>query len=391
MPTNQERFRFALFPAILMGFVTNVYISIVIYFVGGGVLILSPIVSTLLFLGFWPVLKKGLLNPNLVFYCLSLIVCAEVAIHTVHLGWETGFYYYIFLLPLVFLLNSKWKVGVIIVFNVLILVFGISLWSFQADANGIIEVSKDIQNILQFINLSGTASIVVVIMLYFSRALHLKDDELEAQNEEISAQNEHKQILLKEVHHRVKNNLQIITSLLSLQSRTVEDEEIVNVLEESKRRVEAIALIHQKLYQDDDITQVSFKSYLEEVVASQKLINPNIKYVVNSPEVNLQLDTAIPLGLVVSELISNSLKHAFSEVTDPLLTIDLEKIEASKYVLSIHDNGPGFPETFSFENETGLGSEIINALTGQLNSQVEYKNSNGAKVIIRFNEKSPNQ
>jgi two-component sensor histidine kinase len=229
-------------------------------------------------------------------------------------------------------------------------------------------------------------------MIYFSRTINKKDEalikanvELERQNIEILEQHKHLQILLKEIHHRVKNNLQIISSLMSLQARNEGDERLSAFLNESKRRVEAIALIHEKLYQDDKVNQVDFKSYLEDLMNSQKVVNPHVKCTVKSKDATLNLDTAVPLGLIISEMFANSIKHAFQGVDDPKLSVELLDSEEG-FELIVQDNGIGLPEDFNLSSPSSLGFEIINALTSQINGSIEYSNENGAKFHIRFQE-----
>ena len=192
-----------------------------------------------------------------------------------------------------------------------------------------------------------------------------------------------KEALLKEVHHRVKNNLQIISSLLNLQASTIEDEAALTCLRESQNRVRLMAMIHEKLYQSDDLGKIDLADYIRDL--STHLLNSygidrnRIRLSVNMKNVSLQVDTAVSCGLIVNELISNSLKYAFptlssSEVdssqiaTSPKHTIEVEaKLTGSDY-FSIHyrDNGIGIPEDFDIENATSLGLQLVNTLTEQL-------------------------
>jgi len=390
---KENRFEVALKPALIMGVITNAYISFVIYMAAGGFLVISPIAGTVFFVLGLVLLKNKTISASNAFLALTLVVSAEIAVHTHFLGWNAGFYYYTFLMPMVFMLNHEWKKMTVIWYNSLILIFSVLLWYYEHNSNGIFQIPSSISQVVKFINLAGTGAIVVVIMFYFRNALYKKDhllmqmnSELEKQNIEISAQHEHKKVLLKEVHHRVKNNLQIISSLLSLQSRNIADEETSKILEESKRRLDAIATIHQKLYQEGDITRVNFQSFIQEVIDNQQILYPKVNCKVNSVELMLSLDTAIPLGLIVSELISNAYKHAFSEVDNPQLEITLNHSVNGQVDLVIRDNGPGFPESFSSEKQQGLGLEIIHALCDQINAEINFKQHSGAEVQIAFKE-----
>ncbi len=196
-----------------------------------------------------------------------------------------------------------------------------------------------------------------------------------------------KEILLKEIHHRVKNNMQIISSLLNLQKEYVDDYEAINVLQESQNRVKTMSIIHEKLYQSDNLTHINIKEYVE------KLINDlffsyavtNITPVLDIKKIKLNIETALPCGLIISELVSNSLKYAFPEDTTGKLNVSMKKIE-DKFELIICDNGVGLPKDLDFKNTESLGLQLVNNLVGQLDGQIEVNNSLGTKFRITFKE-----
>lgn len=384
-----DRFRLALIPALIMGIISNIYTLCVFILVDAFFLSWSPIISGVLFSICFILLKKNSINPKQTFLIAAYLSVIEICIHTHFLGWDSGFYYYLFLLSMVFLLNSFWKTWMIVFFNFSIAIVLAGLLFFDADGRHV--MSAEIQSNIKLTNLILTGIIVLVIMIYFRRTVHKKDEaliranlELERQNIEILEQHKHLQILLKEIHHRVKNNLQIISSLMSLQSRKSGDERLSQFLNESKRRVEAIALIHEKLLQDDKVNRVDFKSYLEELMNSQKLMNPLVKCTVLSKDATLDLDTAVPLGLIFSEMCSNSIKHAFQNVKEPELRAELKHSNEEEFELIVQDNGIGLPVGFDFNNPSSLGFEIINALTSQINGRIEYANDDGAKFHVFF-------
>ena len=386
-----DRFRLALIPALIMGVISNIHILCVLIFVDAFFLSWSPIIAAILFSICFILLKKNSINPKQTFFIAAYLTAIEICIHTHFLGWDSGFYYYLFLLPMVFLLNSSWKTWMIVFFNVSIAIVlaGLLFLYFNASARHL--MSAETQSNIKLSNLILTGIVILVIMIYFSRTVHKKDEaliranlELERQNIEILEQHKHLQILLKEIHHRVKNNLQIISSLMSLQSRKSGDERLSQFLNESKRRVEAIALIHEKLLQDDKVNRVDFKSYLEELMNSQKLMNPLVKCTVLSKDATLDLDTAVPLGLIFSEMCSNSIKHAFQNGKEPELRAELKHSNEEEFELIVQDNGIGLPVGFDFNNPSSLGFEIINALTGQINGRIEYANDDGAKFHVFF-------
>jgi PAS domain S-box-containing protein len=198
--------------------------------------------------------------------------------------------------------------------------------------------------------------------------------------EKIKASLKEKEILLKEIHHRVKNNLQVISSLLNLQSYYINDEHSRSIFIESKNRVISMALIHEKLYRYNNLSKINFNEYLEDLaknlIVSYKtkkhVINLNIN---NKSEVLLDIGTSIPLGLCVNELLTNSIKYAFPDERDGEIKIELFS-EENKLHLSISDNGIGMKKEIDFQNLQSLGMQLIHTLIDQLNGKIEI-NQNG--------------
>jgi|GEM_PF-1163970 len=388
-----DRFRQALIPSIYLGVATNLYIIGLFILIESYSIILSPLVGTIIFICLLLGLQKNKISTQTVFYVLAYTVCMEVAIHTHFLGWSLGFYYYLFLLNLVFLLNYNWSKKAVIFFNLSIVLIGFILWYLYFEAEAQIELSKTLITNVNLINLVGTTSIIIIIVVYFSRVLHFRDQILQknmvalrTKNKEILAHQKKQELLIKEIHHRVKNNLQIISSLMSLQSNSVKDEGVLEVLNKSRARVHAIAMIHQKLYQNDTLGQVDFKSYLDEILSTQQLINNNLKCYLDSEVVLLHLDVAVPLGIVVSELFTNALKHAFQDVDTPRLNVSLTS-EDEVFTLLIRDNGIGVKDGFSLDSQSTLGIEIITTLIDQIDGELSVYNDAGACFLIKFKDK----
>lgn len=383
-----------MFPALFMGLLTNIYIISILIILNAYNALFSPIIGSIIFLGCFILLRSKKITAKQTFLIVAYIVVIEIYTHIHFLGWNSGFYYYMFLLPIVFLLNSTWKTWMIFFFNgSIVLMIGLLLFLYHDDG-GFYLISNEAATNLNLLNLAGTGVVVFFIMISFSRTIHKKDEalivansELEQRNQEISKQHKHLQILVKEIHHRVKNNLQIISSLMSLQRKSVEDQEVVAVLNESRRRIEAIALIHQKLYQNNNVDQVDFRSYLVEIMDSTQIVSPHVKCSVQSDDATLSLDIAVPLGLIISELITNSIKHAFKGTNAPELNITLLK-KQDNFELIVHDNGIGLPDDFKFDGQMSLGIEIITALIEQIDGRIEYHNNNGAQFEIFFQGKS---
>ncbi|MCE5215299.1 MAG: PAS domain S-box protein [Methanobacterium sp.] len=196
-----------------------------------------------------------------------------------------------------------------------------------------------------------------------------------------------KEVLLKEIHHRVKNNLQIISSLLDLQESYVkEDPTAVNVLEESKNRVISMAMIHEMLYQSEDLSRINFSDYIRNIVLNlfDSYGAKAIVLVINVDEIYLNIETSVPLGLIISELVSNSLKYAF---TDDVGEISVSlKHKGGEYKLKICDNGIGLPEEINFSTESTLGLRLVNSLVSQLDGTLQLKRTNGTQYTFTFKE-----
>lgn len=200
-----------------------------------------------------------------------------------------------------------------------------------------------------------------------------------------------KEILLKEIHHRVKNNLQIISSLLTLQEFYVkEDPTAVNVLQESQNRVLSMAMIHEMLYQSKDLSQINFSDYLTSLLSNlfhTYGVDNKINTVIKVDHIYLNVETSVPLGLIISELISNSLKYAFPELKDKNeISVGLH-YQNEEFELIINDNGVGLPKNIDFRNlESTLGLRLVKSLVNQLDGSIELDRSHGTKFKIIFKE-----
>ncbi|MBE9531448.1 MAG: HAMP domain-containing protein [Proteobacteria bacterium] len=195
-----------------------------------------------------------------------------------------------------------------------------------------------------------------------------------------------KEVLLKEVHHRVKNNLQVISSLLNLQKGHISDPEAINVFEESQNRVMSMAMIHEMLYQSEDFSSVDLKVYLQDLTAklfsTYRQDGTNIKLKENIDSINVEIDTAIQLGLVANELISNALKYAFNETGEGTIKIEFLKGATGSSTFSIKDNGSGMPEGFSIVDTDSLGLRIVELMVKQLDAKMELISDNGTEFTI---------
>jgi two-component sensor histidine kinase len=195
---------------------------------------------------------------------------------------------------------------------------------------------------------------------------------------------------LKEVHHRVKNNLQIVASLLSLQAGRSDDAHVLDILEDTRGRVKSMAQLHETLYCSENLAHIDFASYLRDLchqlLASSGYVSERVNLEFRVAPVGLTLEPALPCGLIVNELVSNSLKHGFPGNRTGTITIGLEIEGDQTLVLSVHDNGTGLPPGFDPASRSTLGMRLVTGLVGQLNGQLrmERPHDGGAFFSVVF-------
>lgn len=198
-----------------------------------------------------------------------------------------------------------------------------------------------------------------------------------------------KEVLLKEIHHRVKNNLQVISSLLSLQSEYLKDEAMIKIFKESQNRVKSMALIHEKLYQSANLAEIDFSDYLRELTTqlfrSYGIGAHGVSLNVHASQVLLAVDRAIPCGIIVNELVTNALKYAFPEGRGGRIDIDLHPVSDDMVRLAVRDNGVGFPADVDFETSDSLGLTLVRMLADQVQGDVALQPADrGAEFIMTF-------
>ena len=213
--------------------------------------------------------------------------------------------------------------------------------------------------------------------------------ERQRAEERVRASLREKEVLLKEVHHRVKNNLQVISSLLNLQSRSLRDPGAVEVFRESQNRVRSLALVHERLYRSADLARVDFGEYLRNLVSSlfasySPLVRGGVGYEIDAGETFLGVDLAIPCGLVVNELVSNALKHAFPGGRQGKILISFQRSDGGPYMLRVKDDGVGLPPGLDLANTETLGFQLVHTLTEQLAGTLEWKGEGGTEFTLTF-------
>jgi signal transduction histidine kinase/HPt (histidine-containing phosphotransfer) domain-containing protein len=224
---------------------------------------------------------------------------------------------------------------------------------------------------------------------YMLRANQVLEALRQSENS-LSTSLKEKEALLKEVHHRVKNNIQIISSLLNLQTNYISDNTALEIINDSRNRVQSMALIHDKLYRSKDLTNIDFASYVRDLSSyllhSFALFESLIDITIDIDEIYLSVDTAIPLGLVINELLTNSFKHAFPDARKGEIVISSHKTCERELSLIVADNGVGFPKNLKFPNTQSLGLQLVETLINQLNGVVEVvSNNRGTKFKINLN------
>ena len=223
--------------------------------------------------------------------------------------------------------------------------------------------------------------------------IEIKDanEALDLKNKEQEALIKEKEVLLKEVHHRVKNNLQVVTSLLNLQGRYTDDVQTQVLFKNCQYRIKSMSMIHEMLYKSQDLSRINCNNYINklisELVDSMKGIEHNIVIHIEIPDLKLGIETSIPLGLLVNEIITNSLKYGIVGDTPGEIYFKMKKKDPDNYEILIGDNGVGFDDDVNLKTTTTLGLKLINRLIMQLKGSVEkVKETKGTHYAITFQE-----
>ena len=283
------------------------------------------------------------------------------------------------------ILKTKNKDSVIIEMNTVRMSNG----SYQAIMRNISERKKSELILLQ--QHEGLEKKVRQRTRQFEKAnIELKKEIIERERTEklMKFQLDEKEILLKEVHHRVKNNMQVIISLLNLQAATIDDNAIHELYRESQNRIKSMALIHEKLYQSKDLAYIDFSEYVKSLtsylahtyLSCGKAVNISTK----TQKIPLEYDTVISLGLIINELVSNSMKYAFNGNARGKIEISLKKIKDNLLDLCVSDNGVGFPDDINFRDTKSLGLQLVCSLAEQIGGTISLCNEKGTKFSIQF-------
>ena len=220
--------------------------------------------------------------------------------------------------------------------------------------------------------------------------IHLDITDRRQYENQIETSLREKEVIIKEVHHRVKNNMQVISGFLQLQSNYVKDPESAEMLNECQRRVRSMALVHEKLYQSKHIGFINVAEYIKSLTSELQesyVVQADIKFEVDVESININLDTAIPCGLIINELLTNSLKYAFRGKSSGTVGISLHLSPDHRFTLMVSDDGVGLPENFDINSTATLGMQLVHVLVRQLGGTVAITSQNGTIFIITFPEK----
>jgi two-component sensor histidine kinase len=327
-------------------------------------------------------------NLTLTYNIISILALVCAVIVTMYSGGINSAF--IFVLALIVFAGyvSHKKYGrfyLYLVFLIVILIYLEGRSEFNIIENEVPEQSRDLFNLISIL------FSVYLLGGVFGKVLVKTHYNLYRSKIEVEQQVREKETLLKEVHHRVKNNLQTVSSLLSLQARTMKDEEMKSMIKSSQNRVNSMAMVHEMLYMREDLTKIEYKSYVEELseylVKSIKGTDNRIKVAIDIIDINLGIDTAIPLGLLINEAITNSLKYGIRDNSEGEICITLIKETNDDYVLNIGDNGEGYSDTITPQTSKSLGLKLIYNLTRQLKGSIlKDATKKGTNYIIKFKE-----
>jgi len=379
------RFKFTIYTVGKLGFVIHFFLIFFFWIIGVKEMAIYNVFSSVFFITMLYLIKKEA-SVKLVFF----ISCFEVALHaylgTYYVGSGCNFIFFIFILPSIFLLNPKWKLWESSLFFLnIVLFYLLNIFLFKEH-----KAIYQLDNFLVFY--TGIASILIVMFMiflmvfYYSKLVVTNDKVLRKLNKKLTKKNEEKQLIIKEIHHRIKNNLQVVISLLRLQASKVEDEEVVNMFRNTQKRIFSMALLHENLLQESDLELINahehFKYLIENLINSYA-VGKEIDVEINIENIDLGMQTLTPLGLIINEIITNSLKHAFNETKKGKIGIVMKRLYDKRYEIQISDNGSGYVKN---GKSNGVGTRLVSIFIKQLNGTLELLKDQGTVYKITFEE-----
>ncbi len=308
-------------------------------------------------------------------------------------GYDSGFYLYYFTSPLIVfsIFHFQDRIQSIISLSLYLSSFAIAAFCHSTELEPVVITSANTTNILFYLNSILVFCFLAVLAISFSKFHNdvsnqvLNKNIILKQNQiELEQLLKDKNILLTETHHRVKNNLAVISGMFDLQMLFENDKRINSIMTNAKNRIKSMSLVHESLYSQSIVSKIDFKTYVASLVKELKnslQLETEVKFQLEIDDIHLELSTAIPCGLIINEIVTNCFKHAFKNTSDPKIIIQMNFNET--YTLSIHDNGSGFDSENRAE-QNSLGLTLIDALVNQLNGSFSYQKVQGTLINIYF-------
>ena len=380
-----DRFKFTVYNIGKLALLIHVVLILFFYMVKVPEMVGYNIISTLFFVLLMYLIRKEY-NVRLIFLIASVEVVLHACLATYYIGIESNFIFLIFVLPSVFLLNPYWKtwqsyayfLSIGVVYSLNSFYFRESPSKYQLDEQVIFYTGMVLVMIVGFM--------IFLVVFYYSKLVYVNDKSIREANKILYAKNEEKRLIIKEIHHRIKNNLQVVISLLRLQASKIDDKNVVEMFKSSQKRIFSMALLHESLLKEYTLELINAQEYFKRLVENlidSYSVNKKIDVELDIENVELGMQTLTPLGLIVNEVITNSLKYAFANTNDAQITISLHKKNKQQYLLQISDNGLGIDTE---KESKGLGTKLISIFVKQLNGTTEVFSDNGTHYKIVFEE-----
>lgn len=381
-----ERFKYTIFTIGKLGLL--IHLILIIYFIVVQVKEMAVYnVFSAVFFGIMLYLINKEYNVRTIFLIASFEIVLHTYLATYYIGSESNFIFFIFILPSVFLLNPHWKTWQSYSYFLVIVFSYIGNIILFKDHEAIYKLNEVV---IYYTNVAMVLTVGFMIFMsvfYYSKLVFINDKSIREANKVLLYKNEEKSLIIKEIHHRIKNNLQVVISLLRLQSSKIEDEVVVEMFKNTQKRIFSMALLHESLLQEytlDVINAQEYFKHLTDNLIESYAVGKQIKVNLSVESIDFSMQTLTPLGLIVNEIITNSLKHAFKQVQEGLITINLYEKSKNKYLLQIADNGVGHKATTASNN--GLGTKLISIFVRQLNGSVEVLSNKGTQYNIVFEQ-----
>jgi len=380
-----RRFKFTIYTIGKLGFAIHFFLIFFFWIIGVKEMAVYNVFSAIFFAIMLYLIEKEF-NVKIIFF----LTCFEVVLHaylgTYYIGSECNFIFFIFIMPTVFLLNPKWKIWESSLFFLNVVLFYLLNIILFKDHKAIYALDESLVFYIGVTLILIVVFMIFLVVFYYSKLVNTNDKALRKVNKELKIKNEEKQLIIKEIHHRIKNNLQVVISLLRLQASKVEDKNVIEMFKNTQKRIFSMALLHENLLQEYDLELINanehFK-YLTENLINSYAVDKKIDVKIDIENIDFGMQTLTPLGLIINEVITNSLKHAFNETKQGKISIAIKKLQDKKYEIQISDNGSGYVNN---GESKGIGTKLVSIFVKQLNGTLELLKHQGTAYKITFEE-----